>query len=100
MIAANMGMTTSEHEAAINPAPVAPDRLEHLAHRASMFADGMNFRLLYDEARGLLSIGYRPADAEGPGRLDNAYALRFEMSAQEIAGCGIIIHHQHDGGVG
>ena len=34
------------------------------------FADGMNFRLLYDEQRGLLSIGYRPADAEGPGRLD------------------------------
>jgi len=67
-------------EAEINPVAVEADRLEHLAHRASMFADGMNFRLLYDEARGLLSIGYRPADAEGPGRLDNSY---YDLLASE-----------------
>src|SRR5262252_6349114 len=67
-------------EAAINPTPVAADHLEALAHRAAMFAEGMNFRLLYDEQRALLSIGYRPADAEGPGRLDNAY---YDLLASE-----------------
>ena len=40
----------------------------------------MNFRLLYDQQRGLLSVGYRPADAEGPGRLDNAY---YDLLASE-----------------
>src|SRR6185436_18159644 len=49
------------------------ERLERLAQRAAAFADGMNFKMLYDEQRGLLSIGFRPADAEGPGRLDNAF---------------------------
>jgi len=67
-------------DAAIRPAKVSTDHLENLAHRATMFADGMNFRLLYDEQRGLLSIGYRPADAEGPGRLDNAY---YDLLASE-----------------
>ncbi len=56
------------------------ERLERLAQRAIAFADGMNFRLLYDEQRGLLSIGYRPADAEGPGRLDNSY---YDLLASE-----------------
>ena len=64
----------------LQPAAVAPERLHHLAHRATVFADSMNFRLLYDEERGLLSIGYRPADAEGPGRLDNAY---YDLLASE-----------------
>ena len=40
----------------------------------------MNFRLLYDQPRGLLSIGYRPADAEGPGRHDPAY---YDLLASE-----------------
>ena len=35
----------------------------------------MNFRFLYDPQRQLFSIGYRLADAEGPGRLD-AVVLR------------------------
>ena len=43
-------------------------------------ADGMNFRLFYDKQRGLLSVGYRPADAEGPGRLDTAY---YDLLASE-----------------
>ena len=40
----------------------------------------MNFRLFYDAQRGLLAIGYRPADAEGPGRLDTAY---YDLLASE-----------------
>ena len=40
----------------------------------------MNFRTLYDEQRGLLSVGYRPADAEEPGRLDPAY---YDLLASE-----------------
>jgi cyclic beta-1,2-glucan synthetase len=55
-------------------------RLESLARRAAAFAEGMSFRLLYDCERRVLSIGYRLADAEGPGRLDNAY---YDLLASE-----------------
>jgi cyclic beta-1,2-glucan synthetase len=54
--------------------------LTGLAERASLFADGMGFRFLYDTQRRILSIGYRLADAEGPGRLDNAY---YDLLASE-----------------
>jgi cyclic beta-1,2-glucan synthetase len=67
-------------ETAIRPGSISPERLESLARRAIAFADGMNFRLLYDEQRGLLSVGYRPADADGPGRLDTAY---YDLLASE-----------------
>ena len=50
--------------------PIPRERLESLARRAVALFDGMNFRFLYDAQRELLSIGYRLADAEGPGRLD------------------------------
>src|SRR5678815_905955 len=40
----------------------------------------MNFRLLYDIQRGLLSVGYRPTDAESLGRLDTAY---YDLLASE-----------------
>jgi cyclic beta-1,2-glucan synthetase len=43
-----------------------------LAARADALADGMNFRFLYDEKRRLLAIGFRAADANGPGRLDSS----------------------------
>jgi len=55
-------------------------RAESLARRAIAFADGMNFRFLYDEQRRILSIGYRLADAEGPGRLDLSY---YDLLASE-----------------
>ena len=55
-------------------------RLEELARRAAAFADGMSFRFLYDPQRSLLAIGYRPADAEGPGRLDPSY---YDLLASE-----------------
>ena len=54
--------------------------LPELAARASAFADAMGFRFLYDPQRRILSIGFRLADAEGPGRLDNSY---YDLLASE-----------------
>jgi cyclic beta-1,2-glucan synthetase len=54
--------------------------LADLAGRADAFADGMSFRFLYDTQRRILSIGYRLADAEGPGRLDPSY---YDLLASE-----------------
>ena len=58
----------------------ASERLEGLAQRALAFADGMSFRFLYDPHRSLLAIGYRAADAEGPGRLDPSH---YDLLASE-----------------
>ena len=57
-----------------------PPRLLDLAGRASRFADEMDFRFLYDPQRRILSIGYRLAAAEGPGRLDASY---YDLLASE-----------------
>jgi cyclic beta-1,2-glucan synthetase len=54
--------------------------LPDLARRAASFAEGMGFRFLYDPQRRILSIGYRLADAEGPGRLDVSY---YDLLASE-----------------
>jgi cyclic beta-1,2-glucan synthetase len=54
--------------------------LEDLARRAAAFADSMSFRPLYDPQRRILSIGYRLADVEGPGRLDPSY---YDLLASE-----------------
>ncbi|HET8539049.1 MAG TPA: glucoamylase family protein, partial [Anaeromyxobacter sp.] len=56
------------------------ERLASLAARAAALADGMSFRFLYDPQRSLLAIGYRAADAEGPGRLDPTY---YDLLASE-----------------
>ena len=55
-------------------------QLQALAQRAAVFADGMSFRFLYDVERRILSIGYRLADADGPGRLDPSY---YDLLASE-----------------
>src|SRR5256712_170042 len=58
------------------PAPtpgVFATRLEELASRALAFVDGMSFAFLYDRERQIFAIGYRLADAQGPGRLDPSY---------------------------
>ncbi len=55
-------------------------RLEGLSRRAAAFADAMSFRFLYDPQRSLLAIGYRAADAEGPGRLDPSH---YDLLASE-----------------
>ncbi|MCC6407547.1 MAG: carbohydrate-binding protein [Planctomycetes bacterium] len=61
-----------------HPDDAAP--LQALARRAKEFADGMDFRGLYDRERQLFAIGYRLADAGGPGRLDAAY---YDLLASE-----------------
>src|SRR4030095_1223404 len=67
-------------EIARQPDSVAIEHAEWLSQRALSLADGMNFRLLYDNQRGLLSVGYRPTDAESLGRLDTAY---YDLLASE-----------------
>ncbi len=60
--------------------PELAERLSDLARRALSFADGMSFAFLYDRERQLFSIGYRLADAGGPGRLDGSY---YDLLASE-----------------
>ena len=55
-------------------------RLLALAARAEAFVAEMDFRFLYDAKRRLFAIGYRLADAEGPGRLD---VSRYDLLASE-----------------
>ena len=55
---------------------IAPD----LAARAIVLFDAMNFGFLLDAKRQLFSIGYRLADADGPGRLDASY---YDLLASE-----------------
>ncbi|MGE0361658.1 MAG: glucoamylase family protein [Vicinamibacterales bacterium] len=51
-----------------------------LAHRAMALVDAMDFRFLLEPKRQLFAIGYRLADADGPGRLDAAY---YDLLASE-----------------
>ena len=62
------------------PTPDRTLRLEGLAARAAALFDGMNFRFLYDPRQHLFAIGYRLADAEGPGRFDPSY---YDLLASE-----------------
>ena len=60
--------------------PDLAPRLSDVARRATALADGMNFTFLYDRQRQLFSIGYRLADASGPGRADLSY---YDLLASE-----------------
>jgi cyclic beta-1,2-glucan glucanotransferase len=62
------------------PHTTTADVLRALARRASRLADDMRFDMLYDRRRRIFTIGYRLADVEGPGRLDNAY---YDLLASE-----------------
>jgi cyclic beta-1,2-glucan synthetase len=55
-------------------------RLQDLARRCDALADGMEWKFLYDRQGGIFSIGFRLADAEGPGRLDTSY---YDLLASE-----------------
>lgn len=55
-------------------------RLDDLAGRAAAFADGMRFAFLFDPQRRLFAIGYRLADADGPGRVDPSF---YDLLASE-----------------
>jgi cyclic beta-1,2-glucan synthetase len=59
---------------------VPPDRLRELARRLTSLADSMQFDFLYDRRRRIFSIGYRLADADGPGRLDASF---YDLLASE-----------------
>ncbi len=63
----------------VSPDPFS-DALVRLARRASALAEGMRFEFLYDRRRRIFSIGYRLADAEGPGRPDASF---YDLLASE-----------------
>ncbi len=67
-------------ESSPDSSPVLSSRLSDLARRALAMADGMSFAFLYDPQRQLFSIGYRLADANGPGRLDPSF---YDLLASE-----------------
>ena len=51
-----------------------------LADRAARLDDGMRFESLYDRRRRMFTIGYRLADADGPGRADGSF---YDLLASE-----------------
>jgi cyclic beta-1,2-glucan synthetase len=59
---------------------VPDEALRTLASRSSALVDAMRFDFLYDRRRRIFSIGYRLADAEGPGRLDSSF---YDLLASE-----------------
>ena len=63
-----------------DPPPEHGARLEALAARALAFVEGMDFRFLFDRQRQIFAIGFRLADAEGPGRLDPSF---YDLLASE-----------------
>ena len=56
------------------------EALRALAGRASRLAEAMQFEFLYDRRRRIFSVGYRLADAEGPGRHDGSF---YDLLASE-----------------
>ena len=63
-----------------SPPGEAAASLIALAARATRLADAMDFSFLYDRRRRMFAIGYRLADADGPGRADNAF---YDLLASE-----------------
>ena len=59
---------------------VPADELRGLAGRLSALVNNISFEFLYDRRRRIFSIGYRLADADGPGRLDAAF---YDLLASE-----------------
>jgi cyclic beta-1,2-glucan synthetase len=55
-------------------------RFENLSVRAEHLANEMDFAFLFDPHRKLFTIGYRLADAEGPGRPDPTF---YDLLASE-----------------
>jgi len=63
-----------------SPPAVSEGELAALARRATAMAAAMRFDFLYDRRRRIFSIGYRLADANGPGRLDGSF---YDLLASE-----------------
>ena len=75
-LAAGLTQLASEFDGADGPQA----RLNVLAARATALVDAMDFRFLFNAERELLSIGYRLADRDGPGRLDLSH---YDLLASE-----------------
>jgi cyclic beta-1,2-glucan synthetase len=67
-------------ERATSDRPVPVAALQMLAGRLFTLAEAMRFDFLYDRRRRIFSIGYRLADADGPGRLDASF---YDLLASE-----------------
>ncbi len=63
---------------AVDEVPV--ERCLAIARRASQLVDEMRFDFLYDRRKRIFAIGYRLADAEGPGRPDGSF---YDLLASE-----------------
>jgi cyclic beta-1,2-glucan synthetase len=62
------------------PVPSLKAEREMLARRAMTLADAMQFEFLYDRRKRIFAIGYRLADADGPGKLDESF---YDLLASE-----------------
>ena len=62
------------------PSPVPTVECESIARRAATLADDMRFEFLYDRRKRIFTIGYRLADADGPGRTDESF---YDLLASE-----------------
>jgi cyclic beta-1,2-glucan synthetase len=69
------GLQTLQHEPAVRA-----ETCRALAARARAVVEGMRFEFLYDRRRRLFAIGYRLADADGPGRFDGSF---YDLLASE-----------------
>jgi cyclic beta-1,2-glucan synthetase len=59
---------------------VDPALVQSLVGRMYALVEGMRFEFLYDRRRRIFAIGYRLADADGPGRFDGAF---YDLLASE-----------------
>jgi cyclic beta-1,2-glucan synthetase len=60
--------------------PAVDASCETLARRAERIVDEMQFGFLYDRRKRMFTIGYRLADADGPGRSDGSF---YDLLASE-----------------
>jgi cyclic beta-1,2-glucan synthetase len=74
------GAVVTAVAAAFEPPGAPGAALSDLARRAAGLADAMRFDFLYDRRRRIFAIGYRLADADGPGRLDGSF---YDLLASE-----------------
>jgi cyclic beta-1,2-glucan synthetase len=62
------------------PSPADMAVCDAIAARAEALVDEMHFDFLYDRRKRIFAIGYRLADAEGPGRHDGSF---YDLLASE-----------------
>jgi cyclic beta-1,2-glucan glucanotransferase len=66
--------------AILTPGSVPVAEYQSIARRAATLADDMRFEFLYDRRKRIFTIGYRLADADGPGRADGSF---YDLLASE-----------------